>query len=301
MKRNRRNNAKNSTKKERAIMIASSAFVLAALTMTGIYMKSNDMESENDGYSLDLADMGSRAEDKANEIAQNVGDGEETAEQEGGTIAQNDNGVGLADLPGELPGESLAQGKNADDALDFMPLEADASLVEIPGPAGGENGAEVADGNDAETATVNSTTVTNALQFAESDGLLKPVSGEVLLPFSMDGSIYFSTLDQYKYNPALILSAEVGSEVLACTDGKVIDIFANEEIGNAVVFELGNGYQITYGQLENLDVAVGDYVEEGEVFAAVAAPTKYFSVEGSNLYLKLTAEGVPVDPELLFR
>ena len=50
MRRNRRNNAK----KERIIMIASSAFVLAALTMTGIYMKSNQEESQDDGYAIDL-------------------------------------------------------------------------------------------------------------------------------------------------------------------------------------------------------------------------------------------------------
>lgn len=300
MKRSKKNNAKNSTKKERAIMIASSAFVLAALTMTGIYMKSNEMESEDDGYSLDLAEMGSSTGDKVNEIAQNIEENIETADKNGGTAAQNDDEIGGSD--------SLAQGKNIDDALDFMPLEADSSLVEIPGLTDDAEDTEVADsetadaeGADAETAQVNSAMVTNTLQFAESDGLLKPVSGEVLLPFSMDGSIYFSTLDQYKYNPALMLSAEVGCDVLACADAKVTEIFENEEIGHAVVMELGNGYEIIYGQLENITVSAGDYVEEGEVIATLAAPTKYFSVEGANLYLKLTAEDVPVDPELLFR
>ena len=50
MRRNRRNNAK----KERAIMIASSAFVLTALTMTGIYMKSSNVEQQDDGYTIDF-------------------------------------------------------------------------------------------------------------------------------------------------------------------------------------------------------------------------------------------------------
>jgi len=297
MKRNRKNNTRNSTKKERVIMLASSAFVLAALTMTGIYMRSQDTEPENDGYSLDLAQMEDNAEDKANEIAQNAGEGEETAQGNGGTVAQNDDKITDADVFGD----AVAQGKNMDDALDFMPLEAEADLV-IPSLTDGE---EVADGENMiqehTVAQVNSGTVTNSLQFAESDGLLRPVSGEVLIPFSMDGSIYFSTLDQYKYNPALMLSAEVGSDVLACAEAKVIEIFSNEEIGQAVKLELGNGYEIIYGQLENVSVAEGDYVEEGEIIATVAAPTKYYSVEGSNLYLKLTAEGVPVNPELLFR
>lgn len=294
MRRNRKNKTGNSTKKERAIMIASSAFVLAALTMTGVYMRFNSSESENDGYSLDLAELENGAEEKANEIAQNVTEQKEIAEQNTGALTENNK---------NMDGDSLAKGGHADDALDFMPLEIGSGLVEIPEVKTQDN-TEVADaGTNAENevAKVNSGTVTNSLQFAESQGLLRPVSGEVLLPFSMDGSIYFSTLDQYKYNPALMLSAEVGSDVLACADAKVINVFENEEIGRAVTFELGNGYEITYGQLENVSVYVGDYVEEGEAFATVAAPTKYFVVEGSNLYLKLTAEGVPINPEILFR
>ena len=296
MKRNRKNNTRSNTKKERVIMFASSAFVLAALTMTGVYMKSQNTEPENDGYSLDLARMENSVEDKLNEIARDDG---ETAQDAGGTVAQNDDKIHEANQPDT----SVAQGKNMDDALDYMPLEADSSLIEIPGLTDGEEVAD-ADGGDVKedaAAQVNSGTVTNDLQFAEADGLLRPVSGEVLLPFSMDGSIYFATLDQYKYNPALMLAAEVGSDVLACGEAKVTQIFSNEEIGQAVKMELGSGYEIIYGQLENLTVSVGDYVEEGEVIATVASPTKYFSVEGANLYLKLTAEGVPVNPELLFR
>ena len=139
------------------------------------------------------------------------------------------------------------------------------------------------------------------LHFAESEGLLRPVSGEVLIPFSMDSSVYFSTLDQFKYNPALMIAAETGAAVSACADGRVISVFENEEIGKAITVELGDGYQITYGQLEEVRVTEGSYVESGEIIAFIAAPTKYFSVEGSNLYLKLTMNGVPVDPEGLLR
>ena len=50
MKKNRKDNAK----RERIIMIASSAFVLTALTMTGIYMQSGEEKSQDDGYTLDF-------------------------------------------------------------------------------------------------------------------------------------------------------------------------------------------------------------------------------------------------------
>ena len=67
MRKNRRNNAK----KERTIMIASSVFVLAALTMTGIYMKSNNTEEQGDGYTIDFTALEDNVEDKHEEIAQN--------------------------------------------------------------------------------------------------------------------------------------------------------------------------------------------------------------------------------------
>ena len=60
--------------------------------------------------------------------------------------------------------------------------------------------------------------------------------------------------------------------------------------------DLGNGYQLTYGQLKDIQVSEGAYVETGDVIGNVAAPTKYYSVEGSNVYFMLTKDGTPVNP-----
>ena len=37
-------------------------------------------------------------------------------------------------------------------------------------------------------------------------------------------------------------------------------------------------------------------VVTGDPIGKVAAPTMYYSVEGTNVYFKLTKDGVPVDP-----
>ena len=143
--------------------------------------------------------------------------------------------------------------------------------------------------------------VARTLHFTENEGLLRPVNGEILMPYSMDRSIYFSTMRDYRYNPALVLEAETGTRISACASGKVVSIFSNEEIGHAITMDLGNGYQITYGQLEGINVTLNSYVDKGDMIASVAAPTKYYCVEGSNLYLKMTKDGKPVDPEPLFQ
>lgn len=341
MRKNRRNNAK----KERTIMIASSVFVLSALTMTGIYMKSNQTQEQDDGYTLDFTALEDSVDDKFEEIAEN-----------------SQTGV-TEDMPEDKVADNTTdETGNLEDDLDYLPMEVGSGTVTIPGltdreledapenpsaaqeepeqkpvaqasaqgrkgnsgtgadadatptpdvpkeqseenadTAANTDGAGEADVAENADSAVSDEVEVPTLHFSESDGLLWPVSGEVLIPFSMDSSVYFSTLDQFKYNPALMLTAETGAAVAACAGGRVISVFENEEIGKALTMELGDGYEITYGQLEEIRVTEGSYVESGEIIAFIASPTKYFSVEGSNLYLKLTMNGVPVDPEGLLR
>ena len=82
----------------------------------------------------------------------------------------------------------------------------------------------------------------------------------------------------------------------AASAGKVSSIFNDPQIGNGITMELGGGYEVTYGQLANILVSEGSYVAAGDVIAEVASPTKYFSVEGTNVYFKLTKDGTPVNP-----
>ena len=147
-----------------------------------------------------------------------------------------------------------------------------------------------------DTAEAISTTVQPALDFQEEQGLVWPVVGDVLINFSMDKTVYFPTLEQYKYNPAIVIAAPVGENIAAAADGRIVSVGYDPMIGNHVVMDLGNGYELTYGQLENITVSEGGYVATGDPIATVASPTKYYSVEGSNMYLKLTKDGEPVNP-----
>lgn len=135
-----------------------------------------------------------------------------------------------------------------------------------------------------------------SLNFTESDKLLWPVNGNVIMNYSMDKSIYFSTLKQYRYNPALIIASEEDTQVLASAKGQVIHMEEQEDIGMTVTLDLGNEYQLVYGQLKEVCVHAGEVVEEGQVIGLVAAPSKSYVVEGSNLYMKLTRNGQPVNP-----
>ena len=136
----------------------------------------------------------------------------------------------------------------------------------------------------------------DALAFSENDLLAWPVDGNVMLNYSMDKTVYFATLDQYKYNPAVIISGEVGNEVTASARGIVKSVEVNAQTGTTVTMELGNGYEAVYGQLKEVPVQEGAYVEKGGIVGYLSEPTKYYSVEGCNLYFQLLKEGQPVNP-----
>ena len=134
--------------------------------------------------------------------------------------------------------------------------------------------------------------------FSESSSLLWPVEGNVVLGYNMDNTIYFPTLEQYQCNPAIIISAQVDTQVMSSAKGVVQNVYVDAVTGTTMVISIGDGYELHYGQLKDLKVGIGDDVEVGTVIGSIASPTKYFTVEGSNLYFKLTKDGEPVDPTI---
>ncbi len=135
-----------------------------------------------------------------------------------------------------------------------------------------------------------------AITFNESSRLLWPVNGTIIMSYSMDKTVYFQTLDQYKYNPAVVISGAEGDQVLCGTTGVVKSIDVTAETGTTVNVDIGNGYELFYGQLKEVPVKVGDYVEAKSVLGYVSQPTKYYSMEGSNVYFEMRKDGQPINP-----
>lgn len=156
-------------------------------------------------------------------------------------------------------------------------------------------GQEVQENSQQETADASAVKVPE-LNFTEDSQMLWPVNGQVLIDYSMDATIYFPTLDQYKYHDALVLGCEAGEPIQAAANGKVISISKNEETGTTMVMDLGNGYQAEYGQMKELAVEEGQTVESGTILGYVSEPTKYYVEEGANLYFAMKKDGKAIDP-----
>ncbi len=134
------------------------------------------------------------------------------------------------------------------------------------------------------------------LDFTDASRMAWPIRGNILLDYSMDSTIYFPTLAQYQCNPAVIIQGEVSDPVAAPANARVMAVGANEEIGNYVMLELGGGYVATCGQLKEIQVVENEYLEAGQILGYVAEPTKYYSIEGSNVYFELRHGEKTVDP-----
>lgn len=272
----RRSVKRKSYMKERIIMAASAVMLLGVLTATGIWMRGSSSAKEED-YVVDLSEI----------------------ENNTTTIRAGETGITIA--------QSVTGDTSTSDDLDYDPYFQEAASVNVENPDQSES-KSMSEGVEEETKAKEkedpvkedtpaiSTAMQPTLSFGDNDPLVWPIVGNVLVNYSMDKTIYFPTLDQYKYNPAIIIQANEGDMITAAAAGKVTSVFKDPQIGNGVTMDLGNGYEITYGQLEGILVSEGSYVSMGDMIAQVAAPTKYYSLEGSNVYFKLTKDGEPVNP-----
>ena len=198
-----------------------------------------------------------------------------------GEPAGDGTAVGLADNENGTGSGSFSDGISVDTGL------ADASDGTLTGANSmAEAGAAVSE--------------SLVLDFTDTDKLSWPVSGNIVLGYSMDTTTYFPTLDQYKVNPANVIQSEVSTPVSAPADARVVSVGTNEEIGNYVDLDLGNGYTAVCGQLKEIPVVENEYVRQGDLLGYVAEPTKYYAVEGTNVFFEFLKDGVPVDaPDFL--
>lgn len=325
---------RNGVRKETVVMLASSVLVLTALTVTGIFVRGNHKAEKEDyivdfeaiekdsnqsadilmtGEELDtlFAEVGTDDLDydpafqeanspmvENNDIQTNSAQTNNAKTNDKQTNGIRTNGAKTKDAEGDVKKSE----KTASDSEDKSPAKQETKQTSATTAKKEDEGMfdetlDTAKSDEKpEDAEVLSTTVQPALDFKEEDGLVWPIVGDVLINYSMDKSIYFPTLDQYKYNPAIVISATAGENIAAAADGRVTSVGYDPVIGNSVVMDLGNGYELTYGQLENITVSEGSYVSTGDIIGVVASPTKYYSTEGHNVYFKLLKDGEPVNP-----
>lgn len=279
------NNNKRAPKKRRGAKIGLAVCMAAAVVLTGVYTfqqyKSNvknemakiEEESRQELEEYQSADAGDVINDSTDDVTEEgvsdfsgSGISEEAEDPASSGTDAADNGTASGGLSSQNNGTATDQ----------------SSDVTVP---------DTASIDSAETAGGGS-----EINFSEEDKLIWPVSGAVLMNYSMNKTVYFATLEEYKYNPALIIGGAVNDQVISAGKGIVKSIDKTPQEGTTVTVDMGNGYEAIYGQLQNVQVKTGDSVEAKTVLGYLAEPTRYYSVEGCNLYFEFRKDGQPVDP-----
>lgn len=249
-------------KKYRAVAVLTSVCVLAAVALVGFYVSGKEDTGE---YYVDLSEADPEPKMK---LAKEAEDGKEpqknSAEEEKQETAA-----------GNVTAKNYTENAVVNGVDDL-----DATLPVTDESVGVRNRVDKVEN----------------FSFGEGSNLLWPVDGKVLMNYSMDKTVLFQTLNQYKYNPAVLIESEVNAPVKASCRGKVSSIQFNEETGVTLTVDAGDGYRLIYGQLKDIPVEEGSIVESGEIIGYVGEVTKYYSTEGTNLYFAMTKNDVPQNP-----
>ena len=271
------------------VMLFVGVIAIAAVAIIGSNLTSDegDLNQGEDFVDLNEPDDNITADDQladnnepSDQIANNEQEGSLQDEEAGQDVVDNDSLL-----------EFDVYTEDEENGIDLS--EADTPTVAVEEPEAVETTGTTVQADD--------TPVMERLNFQVDEGLMWPVNGNVIMNYSMDHTIYYATLMQFKCNPAIIIDAEVGTEVKAATTGIVSSIDTNEETGLTITMDIGDGFSLVYGQLGEVDLEVGDWLDEGDVIGVISVPTKYYLVEGSNLYFSVFQNDMTVNPMLYLR
>ena len=289
--------------------------VLAAVAALGItvYQLGTKPLTESKDDSVQMEETGLEEEISDEGDAEVSGSGSTDGDSVKNAAVDADGMAGSSGAGDMADGGSSAEGTGA--AAANANESNSAAVAGVNGSAVSKAAGKLADGtgaDSAETASAGNNSTENTgtdstetsaagiaaqnLNFTENSLMEWPIRGTVLIDYNMNETVYYPTLDQYRVSPAIAVQAVEDAPVYAAADGQVLSVEQDACTGTTVTMELGNGYQAVYGQLKDLTVAEGDTVKEGEVIGNVSEPTKYYSVEGPNLYFAVKKDGNPVDP-----
>lgn len=282
-------------------LLCVGALAIIVITIVGLNQSSNNKSKNN---TVDLNEPISDVAD--NEDIPNVGESTDDNNKDPFDAANNGSGDSNVVASNE---DNLTNPNGEGNVVDIYENDAlvaggEENPVNTEPVTEANNQTEVKDDVAASTPVsepVKEVMKPETLHFDDAAGLLWPVVGDVIRSFSVDAVKYDPTLEQFRTNPAIAIKANVGDSVLSSAKGIVTSITNEDETGLTVTVSIGSGYSLVYGQLQDLTVEVGDSILEGDILGSIANPSKYYVVDGSNLYFQVLKDEVEVNPMLLLR
>lgn len=120
----------------------------------------------------------------------------------------------------------------------------------------------------------------------------KPISTEILRPFSLNELIYSPTLNEWNIHVGTDFKAKLGDEVKSIQSGIVKTISSNDKYGEYIIIEHTNGYESLYANITVLDaLKEGIKVEQGQLIGYVAESFGFEVLDETHLHFELKKDG----------
>ena len=275
------------------VLLFVGVLAVAAVAIIGSRISTEYDDPGDDYIDINEPDNNIVADDQeqtSDELAENQGEDFELASEDVGEVVRDNDSLLEFDVftEDEEEGIEIVGGMVEDPVIvEAQPVE--VAEIEVEPEAVETTGSSVQGDN---------IPLLESLSFGPDQDLIWPVVGNVIRNYNMDHVVYYPTLMQYKCSPAIVIDAEVGTEVKAARRGIITAIENSEETGVTVTTEIGDGYSLVYGQLSDVELAIGDKVNEGQVMGKIGEPTRYYIIEGSNLYFQVLKDEETLNPML---
>lgn len=131
----------------------------------------------------------------------------------------------------------------------------------------------------------------------ETTKLTWPIDGEIVMEFNNEVLVYDQTLNLYRTNDSISISADKGEQVVASADGKVVEIGTSIEEQGYIVLEHSDGYQTRYSQLvDSFIVKQGDTIRRGQIIGHIGEPSTSTIKQGNHLQYSVVKNEIYVNP-----
>lgn len=136
----------------------------------------------------------------------------------------------------------------------------------------------------------------------EAQDKLNFLGSKITRTYSEKEPSYSKTLDVWEIHKGIDVSAKEGQEVKSLLNGKVVDIFKDEEHGMSVKIESDDKLVVVYSNLnEKVSVKKGDSIKEGQTLGVVGKTTFVETKEDSHVHVEVFKEEKSIDPMTIIK
>ena len=133
----------------------------------------------------------------------------------------------------------------------------------------------------------------------ETDGssFIVPVTGDIIMDYSMDMPVYHKTLDQYMTHSGIDIAAPSGTSAAACAAGTVTKVWEDDRFGISAEISHGEGITSIYGNLARDGLAeTGDVLKQGDTVGKIGQSSMFEFDDPPHLHFEIRENGAEADP-----